>query len=463
MKIRKILPLLIVLFVLVASLPVQAATLHQYTTTLTGDELYGQDIPTSGSYGIVGAYLPSSGSLGVVEDTDDNYVYQYTSATADAKEAMVVYTYSNKAADNNALKNLMQKMTARVKFSSVSGQVQFFTLSKAWNLQTTTDTGGVLIRNGGAYHYDMGEKNYVSFIENGTLKADTWYTVEVIYDFTGTGNYMTAAVYDENGMLIGTQEMTYVSDFGRFSAALPHLRALINFNNIPEDETVLVDDVALYGIEDYAAVTCTDVAYDEENKKVVFTFDSDIDTALIGKGNVCIKPSNPALDVAGKYSVAIADDTISVDVSGLPYAETFIVSVAGTAITEQAGYTVTTPEDPFESAVTDVAFADENGEEISAGDNVVATVTLENASNVDKDYIFVVTSWNSKDECVAIRALSGNIEVGKGIDEEYTVTLPAVPLKDAGSIIRISLVDDWFNMTPIGDVITFELGGADVE
>ncbi len=462
MKIRKILPLLIALFVLAAALPVHAdATLTQYLSTFTGDEFYGSDVPTSGSYGTLGTNAPA-GSLTVIAEEDSNKAYQY-SGGATTKHSLVVYTYSSKAAENTLTNAVYQKMTARVKFSSTLAQTHLFTLSKAWNLSTTTDTGGVVIKNGGAYYYDMDSEAYVSFVDDGTLSVDTWYTVEIIYDFSGTGNYMAASVYDENGVVIDSCAFTYVSEFARYSAKNAHLRTHINFSNVPEDGTILVDDIAIYALSEMATITCTEAVYDEENLKAVFTFDDTIDTTLFTKSNIKVVPENPALDVTGLYKVSIKDNTVTVDMSGMPYAEKFTVVASGYALTENAECEVTTPEDPFEGAVTDVAFADENGKEIAAGDSVVATVTMENASNVNKDYIFVVTSWNSKDECVAIRALSGNIEVGEGIDEDYTVTLPAVPLKDAGSIIRISLVNDWFNMTPIGDVITFELGGADSE
>ncbi len=459
---KRFLPLLIALFVLAAALPAQAdATLTQYLSTFTGDEFYGLDVPTSGSYGTLGTNAPS-GSLTVIAEEDSNKAYQY-SGGATTKHSLVVYTYSNKAAENVLTDAVYQKMTARVKFSSTLAQTQLFTLARAWNLSTTTDTGGVVIKNGGAYYYDMGKEEYVSFVEDGALSVDTWYTVELIYDFSGTGNYMAASVFDENDAVVDSCTFAYVSEFARYNTRNAHLRTHINFSNVPENGTVLVDDIAIYALSEIALITCTDAVYDEENLKAVFTFDDTIDTTLFTESNIKVVPENPALDVAGLYDVSIVDDTVTVDMSGMPYAEKFTVVASGYALTENAECEVVTPEDPFEGAVTNVAFADENGEEIAAGDNVVATVTLENASNVDKDYIFVVTSWNSKDECVAIRALSGNIEVGKGVDEDYTVTLPAVPLQDEGSIIRISLVDDWFNMTPIGDVITFDLGGADIE
>ena len=69
--------------------------------------------------------------------------------------------------------------------------------------------------------------------------------------------------------------------------------------------------------------------------------------------------------------------------------------------------------------------------------------------------MFVVTSWNTKNECVAIRAIIGNIAAG----EDDVVELPAVPCKNNGDTVRISLVDNWKNMTPIGDGAEFTLGG----
>ena len=74
---------------------------------------------------------------------------------------------------------------------------------------------------------------------------------------------------------------------------------------------------------------------------------------------------------------------------------------------------------------------------------------------IDRDYMFVITSWNTKNECVAIRALTGFIAAGETDDVE----LPAVPFKNEGDTIRISLVNNWLDMTPIGDALEYTLGG----
>ena len=172
MKTRKILSLLIALFLFAtASLSVQAdATLTQYLSTFTGDEFYGVNVPTSGSYGTLGTNAPA-GSLTVIEEEDSNKAYQY-SGGATTKHSLAVYTYSSKAAENTLTNAVYQKMSARVKFSSTLAQTHLFTLAKAWNLSTTVDTGGVVIKNGGAYYYDMNNHAYVAFVEDGSLKVE---------------------------------------------------------------------------------------------------------------------------------------------------------------------------------------------------------------------------------------------------------------------------------------------------
>ena len=447
MKIRKIISLLTALFVLSAALPVWAdATLTQYLSTFTGDEFYGLDVPTSGSYGTLGTNAPA-GSLTVIEEEDSNKAYQYSGGAA-TKHSIAVYTYSNKAAENVLTNAVYQKMTARVKFSSTLAQTQLFTLSKAWNLTTTTDTGGVVIKNGGAYYYDMESQTYVNFVQDGSLNVDTWYTVELVYDFSGTGNYMAASVYDENGVVVDSCTFTYVSEFARYNAKNAHLRTHINFSNVPENETILVDDIAIYALSEVATLTCTDSSYDQESSKAVFTFEDTLDPAFFTEANIKVVPENPELDVAGLYDVSIADNIVTVDMSRMPYAEKFTVVASAYALSQNVECEVTTPEDPFEQVVVGADFSVD-------GDNVTPTVSLDNTSTIDRDYMFVVTSWNSKDECIAIRAITGFIAAG----EDDEVELPEVPCKGEGSVVRISLVDNWLNMTPIGDVITYELGG----
>lgn len=339
---------------------------------------------------------------------------------------------------------------------------------KAWGASSPNYSGyGVFLTGGGAMYYDYASSSMVNFIAPGTMSANKWYRVESIMDTSeGTNSsatskvYMNAFVYAaDTNELIGTSGWQYVSNYELpDSSAKCYRNILIQAWRFDEGSYVFADDFNLYSVNDYNTISCVTAEYNENNTEVVFTFSEDIENGVITASNVCVLPDNPSLKVDGKYSVTILGNTVSVDLSNFPYNESFTVQIASYIMDSVAECEGATPEDPFENAVTSVDFAPESAGEtadIIAGDNVIATVNLINESNEAKEYMIIVTSWNSNNECVAIRNVCGTIEIG----EDDAVILPAVPFEDEGSIIRVSLVDNWYNLIPVGDAVTFESGG----
>lgn len=456
---KRFLPLLIAVFVLMTAVTAHAAVkIEQYNTTLTGDESVGVELKeissaAKNSYGRVG--ITPKSVVTVEDDGTGNYAYKVTGGQAQAKQQMAFNLYGDitgTKADGFLASNKnsgYHKMTARVYLSSLTGTVQLFDMNRAFNSALNSDTAGVYFFLGGAQYYDASTSMREYFIEPGTLQADKWYTVEAIYDVSVTQEvYMKASVYDENGMIMGTSPMAKVSTLKWYSGTVRYMRAFLSATDLGADDYVLFDDIAVYRLDSIPEVSAPTAEYDEENGVVKFTFADDVDTGIITESNVKISASNPALDLTDKYTIAVEGDTVSVDVSKLPYSETFTVSMLGWAINGTSEIEVTTPEDPFENAVVGASYVEED-------DSVVAIVDIANTSAIDRDYMFVITSWNTKNECVAIRALTGFIAAGETDDVE----LPAVPFKNEGDTIRISLVDNWLNMTPIGDALEYTLGG----
>ncbi len=456
---KRFLLLLTALFVLVAStMSVQAdVTIKQYLKTITGEDFYGKDIPTNSSKNKGSLAQTTTSDVTVVDDGSGDYVFRFT-GVGTARQDIVLITYNDEKAVNKEFYVApYQIYTARIKLSSVDSELRLFVYDNnfANDLKATSDTSGVYINGGGAYYVDAQSNSRVPFAEPGTIKANKWYTVRTVYDISVNKQIvMSAEIYDENNALVAFSPMQNVSTLSQYKTG-GYFRNNIVATGFEDGDYALIDDISMYYMSELPVLSCNNAEYDNISRKVTFTFAEPIDTNIISASNVRVIPDNSSLDATGKYSVSITDDKVVVDTNLLPYDEKFTVQIGSYAMESACECKITTPEDPFEKAVTNVTFEAADGEAIAAGDNVVTTVSLENNSNTGRDYMLLVTSWNSKNECVAIRNVAGYIDIGA----DPVIKLPAVPFEDAGSIIRVSLLDNWYNMTPVGDVVTFELGG----
>lgn len=445
--------ILMTICALMLAMPAQAATVStQYLNTLTGDEFYDKSIPSSGNYGRV-AKAPAAAALTVVDDGTGNYVYQMA-GNPTTRQAMIVYTYANldgtsSKIDESFWTKKLQKLTARVKLPSESGETHLFSVTNAWAISVNSDTAGVLLKNGGAYYYDTADKVYKNFIADNTMSTSAWYTIEAVYDRQGTGISMYATVYDSAGTAVGSSGWVHVSSFTNNG----FLRTQISTTGYAEGENVFIDDVSLYHLAT-TTVTCDSQNIAADFSSASFTFSEALDVATLTKDNVILSAENPTLDVSEKYDITYADGTLTLSFDELPYNEKYTitltknVSAAGDifGLPQEIKIPFATPEDPLKESLDSVVFAAADG-------SVTASLTLANTSSRDREYMFVITSWNADNECVDIKNYYGNIEAG----DSENLTLPAVAFEDSGSVIRLSLLDNWYSIIPVGDAVTYQL------
>lgn len=472
MKKNSFLLLLVIIFVFTAAFSVQAATVStQFLNTLTGDEYIDKEFQTSGAYGRVGK--TSGTSLEVVKDGDSNYAFRLSDGASDEQQ-MVIYTFTNQAGTSYSggeafVKAPFQRITARIKLSSVEGETQLFAMSKSFSknsLPKCSDTAGVYLKNGGAYYYDYASGQLVSFIDDGTLLEDIWYTVDVIFDVSVSGVIkMSAEVLDEDGISLGRSPMTQVSNLTWYNTSgkgQRYTRTYIINSGYAEGEYALIDDIMLFTLEN-TPVTCTSQEIAEDYSTARFTFSEALIADTVTKENVLFEAVGTQLDLSDLYDVSYADGILTIELGELPYNQEFKVIITTNVgvegdilgLSDEVVATFTTPVDPLEDSKASIAFTASDDGEITAGGNVVVSMTLNNTSSKKREYMLIATSWNLRNECVAITNIHGFIDAG---DEELLV-LPEIEFQDSESVIRVSLVDNWFNLIPIGDVITYELGG----
>jgi len=467
---NKILTLLVAVMILVLAIPAQAATVSTpFLSTMDGEKYYNADIPTSGSYGRIAR--TSATDLKVIKEADGNYAFKLADGFS-AKQSMIVYTYTNEAGTGYQggdafVSSPYVSMKAKIKFTNTSGRTQLFALSKSFSKtlpSNVTDTAGVYLENGGASYYDFENSTLVNFIEEGTLETGKWYTVEAVFEMVEDGNTkMAAIVYDEDGYVIGKSPLKKVTSLTWYStskAGTRYTRTYIMNTGYPAGDYTLIDDVSLYTLE-ISPVICNSQEIAEDCSYAEFEFSDELDVDTVNKGNVILEAVGSELDTSEMYEVSYDNGVLRVDFENLPFTQAFKltittnVGIAGDVfgISEPVEVEFVSPEDPLNLALDTVKF--NNGDDIKAGDDVVVSMTIDNTTKVKREYMLLVTSWNSKNECIAIRNCHGFLEPG----QDTTLSAPAVKFADEESIIRVSLVDNWFNLVPVGDAVTFELGG----
>ncbi len=451
---NKFLIFTLMLCLLMLASPVYAETVEtQFGETFTADEFYNIEIPSSGSYGTI-AKVPSSAKLTVVDDGTGNFVYQMGGSTV--TQAMIIYTYYS--SDGSLSQSRYQKMTARIMLPSKTGRTHLFAMERGWGVAVNTDTAGVVLENGGAYYYDAPSGEYVNFIPDNTMSVGEWYTVEAIFDFTACSKdagdiVMYGTVTDDEGNVLGTSGRVHVSNQKSYNdnALMTYIRSQIRFSGYAEGENVFIDDLKLFKLA-VTPITCTPGEITEESAS--FTFSEALDPDTVTKENIRLTAENPALDVSDKYEIEYADGTLTLNFDELPYGEAYNITITTDVRAEGDAFGLpaeivlpfTTPVDPLASATGTADFIVGDG-------SVVAKVTLNNTALRSREYMLVVTSWNSDNVCVDIKNVSGTLAP----EDTEEITLPAVTTDGSGSIIRLSLLDNWYSITPIGDVAIEQL------
>lgn len=323
---------------------------------------------------------------------------------------------------------------------------------------------GVQLKNGGAYYYDKATASYVNFVADGTMQANKYYRVEAIMDIRSrtahtitAPYYMRAFVYDGD-TLLGSTDWVYPADES-YRWYLTGRATIIDAYGYSEGSKVLIDEFKGYKVE-ITPITCTSQVVADDYSSATFTFSEELEVGTVTKENVLLKAANAALDVSDKYEIDYAGGVLTLTFSDLPPSETFNIVLTkdvcaasdGFGLTEEIQISFTTPADSFADSLSTVAFNPVDGEEIVAGSEVVASITLSNTTNRAREYLLLATSWNSENECVDIESVYGFIEPG----DTENLTIPAVTFQDAESVIRVSLLDNWYNTAPVGTVVTYQ-------
>lgn len=188
----------------------------------------------------------------VVQDGTNN-IFQIGGYSSTSVPNTLYYLLS----DGGYFSSEMSRFTAKVNLPSVGvdGVTNLFAPSNSWSAVYSPYTFGVQLKNGGAYYYDADTGIYVPFIEDNTMTAETWYTVEAIMDSRerisdGSKTYMNAFVYNADGVLVGTSGWQYVSSDTSDSSYYGWLATSINARGYAEGTVVSVDEFNVYTLSD---------------------------------------------------------------------------------------------------------------------------------------------------------------------------------------------------------------------
>lgn len=337
----------------------------------------------------------------------------------------------------------------------------------------------IVFKNGGAYYYDSDATTPedVSFLNEGeSIAAEKWYKVEAVLDArkASTGKvYMNGFVYDEaENKLIGTTGWQVVKVAAPTQGKLSNWATDITAYGYDKGDVVLIDEFKAYEITDIPTYSITDetgAAFTEggllptsNNPVLTFTYSNPIPAAAVNSDNIKLCYNDTELS-ADMYTVSAGESdangnttSFTVTMSDLspetPYAIRLMAAISDynessasfAGVPADCGlykdFAFVSPKDPFVEAISALTFTENEGK-------VSAATTISNTMLVDREYMFIITSWNKDLECVAIKNVYGTLAAGTSAE----VNLPEVAFEDAESTVCVYLVDNWYDMKPIGD------------
>ncbi len=329
---------------------------------------------------------------------------------------------------------------------------------------------GVQLKKGGAYYYDVDTAKYVRFIPDGTMVADKYYRVDAIMDARSMGNdqkvYMRAFIYDGEE-LVGESGWVY-----SYKSSTINCTTIIDAYNYSAGNTVLIDEFKIYRVDNIPTYTVTNengenfteggVLPMSNYPTLTFTYSNPIPVAAVNSDNIKLCQDGIEL-LADMYTVSAGEEdangnttSFTVTMSDLSPETAYAIRLMAAlsdyneSAASYAGipadcglykdYAFISPTDPFIDAISSVVFTENEGK-------VSATTTISNTMLVDREYMFIITSWNKDLECVAIKNVYGTLAAGASAE----VNLPEVAFEDAESTVCVYLVDNWYDMKPIGD------------
>ena len=337
----------------------------------------------------------------------------------------------------------------------------------------------IIFKNGGAYYYDSdaATPKDVSFLNEGeAIVPEKWYKVEAILDArkASTGKvYMNGFVYDEAAdKCIGTTGWQVINVAAPAQGKLSNWATDITAYGYDKGDVVLIDEFKAYEITDIPTYSVTDetgAAFTEggllpmsNNPVLTFTYSNPIPAAAVNNDNIklCYNGTELSADMcavaAGETDANGNTTSFTVTMSDLSpeteYAVRLMAAVADynetaasfAGVPADCGlykdFAFVSPKDPFVDAVNALVFAENEGK-------VSASTIISNTTLAEREYMFIITSWNKDLECIAIKNVYGTLAAGTSAE----VTLPEVTFADEESTVCVYLVDNWYDMKPIGE------------
>ncbi|MBR5157111.1 MAG: hypothetical protein IKW59_05020 [Clostridia bacterium] len=417
-----------------------------------------------GSVKPVGNNFKTANGVVVRKDDNGNKYFELAADTKNIVSGGVNY-YEHKlgivSGPTATANETFKKFTAKVKLPSVeaSGSVYVFAQTDQTTVGPDTSRAlmcfGVRLTAGQAQYYDKAKATYVNFLNEGvTMNADEWYTIEAYMDARAAESesktYMDATIYDEAGNVIGRSDWQYVQA-GKGRWAKVWWSTVITAAGYAEGTKVLVDEFKEY-VVDIEELTCTSQVLADDFSSATFTFSADLNTDTITKENIIFTAENPNLDVTDKYEIDYTDGVMTITFDNLPYGENYNLTLTSKicstsddfGLAEVVEIPFATPVDPLAASLSTVDFAAAEG-------SVTASITLSKPSAKAREYLLLATSWNGDNECVEIKSVYGVIAAGA----TENITIGTVAFEDADSIVRVSLLDNWKNIAPIGSVVIY--------
>lgn len=378
----------------------------------------------------------------------------------------------------------VKRFTARIKLpetSSTNAKTTVFGQSDkpADNYVNSDKNHIIILKNGGAYYYDSDAETPkdVSFLNEGeSIEAEKWYKVEAVLDArnASTGKvYMNGFVYDEEaGECIGTSGWQVLSVTAPTQGKVSNWSTAIAAYGYDKGDSVLIDEFKAYEITNLPTYQVTNEAGADftegetlpmsNNPTLTFTYSNPIPADKINADNIklCQDGAELAADMcsvsAGEPDANGNTTSFTVTMNNLSPEKAYAIRIMAAVsdynessesyagVPADCGlykdYSFVAPTDPFATALNTLEFAENEGQ-------VGATLTMTNSMLIKREYMFIITSWNKDLECVAIKNVHGYLEPG----QTENITLPEVAFEDAESTVCVYLVDNWYDMNPIGE------------
>lgn len=234
---------------------VMASTDTLVVVTTAEDNIADGNLATSGNQGYS---TNGTGNVTVapIETGSDNKIFSMikTNGAKYDSSGVLALRVTGDGENQSFFASSMNRFTADVMLPSTVGTTMLFVPRSQWSTAATIETGfGVRLKDGGAYYYDVATGDFISFIDNGTMKADEWYRVEAIMDsreakLTGNKTYMNAFVYDSTGKLVGTSNWQYVSNVKPYNTHYSFLSVQVQTYGYDEGSIVKIDDFNAYKV-----------------------------------------------------------------------------------------------------------------------------------------------------------------------------------------------------------------------